>query len=201
MLVLERTLTTWVFTIFFTDEGTEAQREVCCLNSQKWYWKFWTVTQICVCDRTGSSLHSFLSSAEVGRMLLNIIIIIKVCSRRGTWVTQSIKRPTLCFGSGHGLTGCGFEPHVWFCNDGMEPAWDSVSYSLLHSASPPLMLSLSLKINKWTLKKVCNGSWSILAKDLFLYRYYKNGSECPRPNYACQGQFLGYQCETRPTIC
>ena len=62
----------------------------------------------------------------------------------------SVKRLTLDFGSGHGLTLREIEPHVRFCTDSMEPAWDSVSLSL----SLPLpcsgarSLSLSLKINK-----------------------------------------------------
>ena len=43
---------------------------------------------------------------------------------RGTWVAQSVKRPTLGFGSGHDLTVCGFEPRG---ADSVEPAWDSLS--------------------------------------------------------------------------
>ena len=58
-------------------------------------------------------------------------------------MAQSI-RPD--FGSGHELTVCGIEPHVGLCAGGMEPAWDFFLPPL--SAPPPLMLSLSLKINK-----------------------------------------------------
>ena len=58
----------------------------------------------------------------------------------GTWVAQLVKRVT------HDLMVCGTEP--WFGSvlaEGTEAAWDSFSPSL--SALPPLMLTLSLKIN------------------------------------------------------
>ena len=66
----------------------------------------------------------------------------------GPWAAQSIKRPTLDFGSGHNLTFYEFEPHIGLHADSAEPDWDSFS--------PPLSLplpcfpspSLSLKINK-----------------------------------------------------
>ena len=64
----------------------------------------------------------------------------------GTWVAQSVKCPTLGFGSGHDLMIHEFKPHVRLCADGAEPAWDSLSLSLF--APPLLALSLSLKINK-----------------------------------------------------
>ena len=60
----------------------------------------------------------------------------------GTWVAQSVERLTLDFGSGHDLTVHGVEPCVRLGADISEPAWDSLS------ASPPLVLSLSPKINK-----------------------------------------------------
>ena len=63
-------------------------------------------------------------------------------------MAQSVKHPTLEFGSGHDLTAHEIEPHIELCTDSMNPAWDSLSPSL--SASPQLMhlYSLSLKINK-----------------------------------------------------
>ena len=69
----------------------------------------------------------------------------------GTWVAQSVERPTLDFGSGHVLTVQGIKPHVRLCNDRAEPPWDFLSLPL--SALPRLSVpvhthSLSLKINK-----------------------------------------------------
>ena len=70
---------------------------------------------------------------------------------RGTWAAQSVKRPTLHFGSGHDLTVGETEPCVGLCPDSTEPAWDSLPVCLsvclsLYLSSPPLP-SLS-KINK-----------------------------------------------------
>ena len=62
-------------------------------------------------------------------------------------MAQSVERPTLDFGSGRHLTILHeFEPQVRLRADSVEPAWDSLSLSL--SASPLLVLSFSLKINK-----------------------------------------------------
>ena len=66
---------------------------------------------------------------------------------RGTWVVQSVKRPTLGFSSGHDLRVHYFEPRVGLCTDGTEPAWDSLSLSPSLSAPPHLMLSLSLSVS------------------------------------------------------
>ena len=44
----------------------------------------------------------------------------------GTWVAQSVKHPTLDFGSGGGLTVREFDLHIGLCADGAEPAWDSL---------------------------------------------------------------------------
>ena len=72
-------------------------------------------------------------------------------------MAQSVKRPTLGFGSGHDLTVRGFEPRVGLCADSMGPAWDPLSppFSLpfpthvyMLALSLSLSLSLSLKINK-----------------------------------------------------
>ena len=71
-------------------------------------------------------------------------------------MAQSVKHQTLGFGSGHDLTGHEIEPQIGLSTDSaVEPAWDSLS---LLSLSPPslayvLSLSLSLKINIYTLKK------------------------------------------------
>ena len=46
-------------------------------------------------------------------------------------MAQSVKRQTLDFGSGHDLTVRGIEPHSGLCADSIEPAWDSLSLSLL----------------------------------------------------------------------
>ena len=61
-------------------------------------------------------------------------------------MAQSVKRPTLGFGSGHDLTVREFDLRVGLCADSWEPAWDSLSLSL--SAPPPLALSVSLSQNK-----------------------------------------------------
>ena len=68
----------------------------------------------------------------------------------GIWVAQSVKRLTLDFSSGHGLSVCEFEPRVSLCADSVEPAWDPLS-------APPLLTCsffLSLKINKINIKKI-----------------------------------------------
>ena len=57
-------------------------------------------------------------------------------------MAQSVKRPTLDFGSGHDLTVRECEPCMGLCTDSTEPAWDSLSSSL--SAPPLLALSVSL---------------------------------------------------------
>ena len=68
----------------------------------------------------------------------------------GAWVAQSVKPPTLDFGPGHDLTILGIEPHIGLCTDSVEPAWDSLFLSLC--PCPTCSLSLSPKINKYTLK-------------------------------------------------
>ena len=55
----------------------------------------------------------------------------------GAWVAQSVKCPTLDFGSGHDLMVDGIEPRIGLSADSVEPAWDSLSPSL--SAPLPLM--------------------------------------------------------------
>ena len=48
---------------------------------------------------------------------------------QGPWGAQSVKHLTLDFNSGHDVTVHEFEPHV-LCADGVEPAWDSLPFSL-----------------------------------------------------------------------
>ena len=50
--------------------------------------------------------------------------------KQGARVAQSVKHPTLDFGSDHDLMVHGIEPHMGLCADSMEPAWDSLSPSL-----------------------------------------------------------------------
>ena len=67
----------------------------------------------------------------------------------GTWVAQSVKLPTLDFGSGHDLTVCEFEPSTGLCAHSAEPASDPVSPSLCPSTACACACALSLsKINK-----------------------------------------------------
>ena len=67
-------------------------------------------------------------------------------------MAQSLKHPTLNFGSGHDLMVYKFKPLIGLCTDSVEPALDSLSPSL---PAPPLCacslarsLSLSLSLNK-----------------------------------------------------
>ena len=57
----------------------------------------------------------------------------------GAWGAQTVKRPTLGFGSGHDLTVLGFEPRIGLCADSAEPAWDSLP--TLSLPSPALSVS------------------------------------------------------------
>ena len=45
---------------------------------------------------------------------------------RGAWVAQSVKRPTLHFGSGHDLTVGEIKPYIGLCDNSVEPACDSL---------------------------------------------------------------------------
>ena len=64
-----------------------------------------------------------------------------VIKKRGRGSRVAQERVTLGFSSGRDLMVHDFEPHVGFCASSMEPAWNSLS--LLPSASPLLLLSLS----------------------------------------------------------
>ena len=57
-------------------------------------------------------------------------------------MAQSVKRPTLDFGSGHDLTVGEFKPHIGLCVDGVGPGGESFSLPL----SLPLQSSLSLPL-------------------------------------------------------
>ena len=50
-------------------------------------------------------------------------------------MAQSVKHPTLVFGSGHDLTVREFEPRIGLLADSVGRAWDSLSPPL--SAPPP----------------------------------------------------------------
>ena len=65
----------------------------------------------------------------------------------GSWVARSFKHLTLGFGSGQDLTVHEFEPYLGLCANSAEPAWGSLSLSLL-SLPLPHLCSLSLKVNK-----------------------------------------------------
>ena len=77
-------------------------------------------------------------------------IVIDNNSARGARMAQSVKRPTLDFGSCHDLMIREFKPHIGLCVDSVDPGCGSNSLSLSLSAPPTcvLSLSLSLQINK-----------------------------------------------------
>ena len=60
-------------------------------------------------------------------------------------MAQSLKHLTLDFGSGHTLMVGEFEPFIRLCTDSAEPAWDSLSASLLlgHAHTHTCSFSLS----------------------------------------------------------
>ena len=65
-------------------------------------------------------------------------------------MAQSIKCSTLDFGSGHDLMVREFKPLTGLCAGGTEPAWDSLSPSVVPLLAQVCFLSLK---NKQTLKK------------------------------------------------
>ena len=94
---------------------------------------------------------------------------------RSTWVIQSVKCPTLDFGSGHALTVCEIEPRVRLHADSVEPAWDSLSPPFFVPLLLARLLSLS-NFKKWKplFKKTKYTSLELLQvesvqKVLFLY--------------------------------
>ena len=70
-----------------------------------------------------------------------IVIVTNNCEKMGAWVVQSVKRPTLDFGSSHDLTVHEFEACIGLHSDGARPAWDSLSLPLFLPL--PLLLSFS----------------------------------------------------------
>ena len=66
-------------------------------------------------------------------------------------MAQSVKPPTLDFGSGHDLMVHGFELRTGICPDSAEPeaAWDSLS-----PLSAPPLLALSLFQKQINFKKI-----------------------------------------------
>ena len=72
-------------------------------------------------------------------------------------MAQSVKRPTLDFGSGHDLTVPELQPLVELCADSEEAAWNSLFLSLSLSAPSLLMGALShnklINIKKKWVKK------------------------------------------------
>ena len=109
----------------------------------------------------GYQLPQFVESVtlDLGVMSLSPTLSVEITLKkrkkeRGTWVAQSVKRPTLGFSSGHDLTVYEFEPHVKLCADNSEPgACFRFCVSLSLWPSPAHVLSLSVaKMNKNILK-------------------------------------------------
>ena len=73
-------------------------------------------------------------------------------------MTQSVKHPTLDFGSGHDSTIHGFEPHVGLCTDSAKPAWGFLS----PSSSAPLPHSLSLSLMVENAENLKNSQYHVL---------------------------------------
>ena len=67
-------------------------------------------------------------------------------------MAQSVKQPTLDFGSGLDLTVREFKPHVGLCANIMEPAWDNLLLSLPFPCSPSPSPSPSKIISKINFK-------------------------------------------------
>ena len=66
------------------------------------------------------------------------------------WVAQSVKHPTLGFGSGLNLMAGGIKPRTGLCADSTDPASDSLSPSLF---VPPIFMH-TLSLSKQTFKKL-----------------------------------------------
>ena len=92
----------------------------------------------------------YLPCIEKAHFERGFAVGIRVCESGGAGMSQSVKRPTLGFSSGHDLTVCEFEPHTGLCAVSTESAWDSLSPSPL-SVCPPL--STSQKKKKITFNK------------------------------------------------
>ena len=67
---------------------------------------------------------------------------------RGAWVAQSVKRPTLVFGSGRDREVREIEPHTELRADGTQPAWESLSappHAGVHTLPPSQKNKINLK--------------------------------------------------------
>ena len=64
----------------------------------------------------------------------------------GAQVAQSVKCPTVGFGTGHDLAVC---QHIRLRADSVEPVWDSHSLSLCLSPDISLYLSLKSKLKNF----------------------------------------------------
>ena len=80
-------------------------------------------------------------------------------------MAQSVKRPTLYFGSGYDLTVCEIKPRIGPCTDSVVPACDSLSLSL----SAPALILLFLSQNKY-LKNVP----TLFLKSIPIFILYSN---------------------------
>ena len=82
-------------------------------------------------------------------------------------MAQSVKCPTLGFGSGHDLMVHEIKPRIGICADSTEPAWDSHFLSL--SAPPPsntyihtyIKLKKTQKTNRWYAEL---GPWALVCQ-------------------------------------
>ena len=75
-------------------------------------------------------------------LYVNYIVIKK--KTWGTWVAQSVKRPTLDFGSDHDLMVCGFGLHIGLSSGSAESARGFLSLLLSLCPSPSRVLSLKI---------------------------------------------------------
>ena len=74
-------------------------------------------------------------------MLFRSAVVFNCVLQWGTWVAQSVKQPTLGFGSGHDLTVCECGPSIGF-------AAVSVGSSVPLSLCPSPVFSLSSSLSK-----------------------------------------------------
>ena len=82
------------------------------------------------------------------------ILLCYLSVNRGAWVAYLVKSSTLGFGSGRDLTVLRSSPESCVGSAlGVEPAWDSLLFSLCPSPGCMSFLVLSLKINKHKKKK------------------------------------------------
>ena len=73
---------------------------------------------------------------------------ISLNKKRGAWVSQVVRQPTLDFSSGHDLTVREVKPHVGLYAASMEPAWDSLSPSLTPLSTPSSFCMLTVYLSQ-----------------------------------------------------